>query len=71
MKWREVAAKSSMQAGFGIGLKLDNVAPERRILGNDKLAVSIDGMHEAYLDGLASLHWIMVEHFNLQTRSAG
>src|SRR5580704_10443033 len=70
-KWREVAAKPRMQAGFGVGLKLDNATTERRILGNDNPFADIDRVHEASFDGFASLHRIMAEDFNLQSRSAG
>jgi hypothetical protein len=69
-KWREIAAKPSMQAGFGVGLKLDNATTERRVLGNDKLSAGIDRVHEANFDGFAGLHWIMAEDFNLKTRSS-
>ena len=71
VKWREIAPKPRMQAGFGVGLELDNATTERRILGNNKLSAGIDRMHQANFDGFASFHWIMAKGFNLQTRSAG
>ena len=60
-----------MQAGFGVGLKLDNATTERRVLGNHNSSAGIDRVVEANFDGLACLHWIMAEDFNLKTRSAG
>jgi hypothetical protein len=71
VKWCEITAKPSMQAGFSVGLNLDNVSSKRCILGDDKFSVSIDRMNEASLNCFAGLHWIVAQNFNLQARPTG